>query len=104
MYGAELYETTKDLSGTGSARAIWTPTTGKRAVIGLIEFTVDAACTVTIYKTTNSEANLILKLKLDAYQGVSRELKIKEDCGADAVIYCTVSAGNITGVIKGWEK
>lgn len=102
-YNFVKYDTIKDIDGSGTV-TIWTPTTGYRAVVGYIAFTVDADATVTMYWGTDSATNRIVNLDLKAGQGICVELGRVIEGAANAVLKITATAGNVAGTVMGWEQ
>lgn len=98
-------DTSKDsaLVGAQTNQAIWTPATGKQIFLASLTFTVDADCTVTIFRGTNDAGKRLVNQKFKAGTGAALAYLPLFRCLKNEIIKITTDAGNINLTMTGFE-
>jgi len=99
-YDIPAFSWVTDLNASGEI-TVQTPASGFKVVVGLIEWTVSANATVDLYWNSNTPANRIQHLTVEAGAGKSMQLREKFVGPADGVLKINASAGTLTGTIAG---
>ena len=105
LSGAVLVTKTIDFAASETAQTIWTPTSGKKFVITDMIISCSAAGTITVFDSTDSTANRIVKGYFAANGGLSQPYsKPRTSSTADNVLKYTTGSG-IAGslTIQGYE-
>lgn len=98
-------DVSKDVALTGAQTntTIWTPAAGKQICLSSLTFTVDADCTVTIFRGTNAVGRRLIHQKFKAGSGVSLPYVPMFRCAAGEALKVTTDAGNINITLTGIE-
>lgn len=99
-------EVSKDVAllGAQTNAVIWAPASGKRICLSSLTFTVDADCTVTVFRGTNQSGKRLTNQKFTAGSGASILYIPMFRCGTDEALRVTTSAGNINITVTGLEE
>lgn len=92
------------LTGAQTGTTIWAPATGKQIGLSSLTFTVDADCTVKIFRGTDAAGKRLINQKFKAGSGVSIPYSPMFRCGTDEALKVTTDAGNINITVTGEES
>lgn len=91
------------LTGPQTNTTIWAPASGRRIGLSSLTFTVDADCTVTIFRGTNAAGQRLIHQKFKAGSGAGILYVPMFRCGTDEALKVTTDAGNIHITLTGEE-
>lgn len=99
-------EVSKDVALTGAQTNtnIWAAASGKRICLSSLTFTVDADCTVTVFRGINQSGKRLINQKFKAGSGVSIPYIPMFRCATDEALKVTTTAGNINITVTGLEE
>ena len=102
---ATLIHKTVDFAASETAQAIWTPASGKKFVITDIIISCSAAGTITVFDSTDSTANRVVKGSFAANGGLTHPYsKSFVSATADNVLKYTTGAGIAGSItVSGYE-
>ena len=93
---------TVDFAASATAQAIWTPASGKKFVITDIIISCSAAGTITVFDSTDSTANRVVKGYFSANGGIDHPYsKAFVSAAADNILKYTTGTG-IAGSLTIW--
>ena len=98
-------EVSKDVAliGAQTNTSVWAPASGKRICLSSLTFTVDADCTVTVFRGTNQGGKRLINQKFKAGSGVSVPYIPMFRCAVEEALRVTTDAGNINITVTGLE-
>ena len=93
-----------DLTGPQTDTAVWTPAAGNQVCLSSLIFTVDADCTVTLFRGQDLPGKRLIHQKFTAGSGIAIPYLPMFRCQLDEALKVTTDAGNIRITLTGTEE